>query len=211
MPDKAKFRDKTADKYSRQPIANQEAYEVKLDLMREYFTPDTKLLEFGCGTGSTAILNAPYVKQIDAIDVSPEMIAIACGKLADEQIDNVRFEVADMDSYTVTDGHYDAALGMNIIHLLDDPEAALAAIYAALKPGGHFISSTFCLGEKLKFRLMAPLFGIMHSLGQWPRVNRVSVGQLQSQIEAAGFKTVHVWQPDNGSVLFHVGQKPAAA
>ena len=54
MPDKAKFWDKTAEKYSQQPIANQEAYEVKLDLMREYFTPDTKLLEFGCGTGSTA-------------------------------------------------------------------------------------------------------------------------------------------------------------
>ena len=209
MPDKAKFWDKTAEKYSRQPIANQEAYEVKLDLMREYFTPDTKLLEFGCGTGSTAILNAPYVKQIDAIDVSPEMIAIARGKLADEQIDNVRFEVADMDGYAVAAEQYDAALGMNIIHLLDDPQAALAAVYAALKPGGHFISSTFCLREKLKFRMMAPLFGIMQSLGQWPRVNRVSVGQLQNQIEAAGFKTVHVWQPDNGSVLFHVGQKPA--
>ena len=150
MPDKAKFWDKTAEKYSQQPIANQEAYEVKLDLMREYFTPDTKLLEFGCGTGSTAILNAPYVKQIDAIDVSPEMIAIARGKLADEQIDNVRFEVADMDGYAVAAEQYDAALGMNIIHLLDDPQAALAAVYAALKPGGHFISSTFCLREKLK-------------------------------------------------------------
>lgn len=211
MPDKAKFWDRIAEKYSKQPIAQQKAYEIKLDLTREYFTPDSKVLEFGCGTGSTAILHAPYVKHIDAIDVSPEMIRIARAKLGPEKITNVAFDVADMDSFQPQPGSYDAALGLNILHLLDNRMAAMGRVYEALKPGGHFVSSTMCLREKLMFRLMEPLFPVMHTLGQWPHVRRFNASRLQSDIESIGFKTVHIWQPGNGPVLFLVGQKPEIA
>lgn len=208
MRDKAKFWDKIAEKYAKQPIAQQKAYEVKLDLTREYFTPESKVLEFGCGTGSTAILHAPYVKQLDAIDVSSEMIRIARDKLAPAGIENVAFDVADMDTYQVKPHSYDVALGLNILHLLDDRMAAMSRVYEALKPGGYFVSSTMCLREKWLFRLMEPLFPLMHSIGQWPRVRRFSAKRLQDDIEQIGFKTVHYWQPGNGPVLFIVGQKP---
>lgn len=208
MPDKANIWNKMADKYSRQPIGNQKAYEIKLDLTREYFTPDSKVLEFGCGTGSTAILHAPYVKHIDAIDVSQRMIEIARDKLTPEEIENIRFTVADMDRFKAEPASYDAALGLNIVHLLDDRMSAMQEVYKALKPGGYFISSTMCLREKWMFRLMEPLFPIMHGIGKWPRVFRFTANRLQSDIESIGFKTVHIWQPNKGSVLFHVGQKP---
>ncbi len=210
MPDKAKFWDKTAEKYSRQPISDPKTYELKLDLMREYFTPDTMLLEFGCGTGSTAILNAPFVKEVHASDVSPEMIAIARAKLASEGVENVLFDVADMDGNSLPSAAYDAALGMNILHLVDDRMRVMEEIYAALKPGGYFISSTFCLREKLKFRLLEPLFPVMHTVGQWPHVRRFTAKRLQQDIESVGFKTVHYGQTNKGSVLFLVGQKPEA-
>ena len=209
MADKAKFWDKTAEKYARQPISDQKTYELKLDLMREYFTPDTVLLEFGCGTGSTAILNAPFVKQIDANDVSPEMIAIARGKQVSEGVSNISFQVADMDGAPLSPNTYDAALGMNILHLVDDRMRVMQSVYDALRPGGYFISSTFCLREKLKFRLLEPVFPLMSAFGQWPRVQRMTAKRLQNDIESIGFKTVHHWQPNKGSVLFLVGQKPA--
>lgn len=189
MRDKAKVWDRMADKYSRQPISNQKAYEIKLDLTREYFTPESNVLEFGCGTGSTAILHAPFVKHIDAMDVSKRMIEIAEAKLAPEGIENVKFSVADMDSFRARPETYDVALGLNILHLLDDRMAAMAQVYQALKPGGYFVSSTMCLREKLMFRLMEPLFPIMHGLGQWPRVFRMTAKRLQSDIESCGFKT----------------------
>lgn len=208
MPDKAKFWDGTAEKYSKQPIANQKAYEIKLDLTREYFTPDSQVLEFGCGTGSTAILHAPFVKHIDAIDVSQEMIRIAKDKLEPAGVQNVTFRVADMDRFQATPESYDAVLGLNILHLLDDRMAAMREVYKALKPGGHFISSTACLREKLLFTLIDPLFPLMHALGQWPKVYRLSASRIQRDMEEIGFKTVHYWQPDNGIGVFMVGQKP---
>ncbi len=211
MPDKAKFWDKIAEKYSKQPIANQKAYEIKLDLTREYFTPDSKVLEFGCGTGSTAILHAPFVKHIDALDVSPEMIRIARDKIAPAEVTNVAFSVADMDSFQAQPGSYDAALGLNILHLLDNRMAAMGRVYEALKPGGYFISSTACIREKWYMRLLDPMFPLMNMFGQWPRVSRMTAKQLQADIESIGFKTVHYWQPGGGMVLFMVGQKPEQA
>lgn len=80
MNDSAKFWDKIAEKYSKQPIADEAAYQKKLQVTQEYFKPDMEVLELGCGTGSTAIIHAPYVKHIRAIDISSKMIEIAQGK-----------------------------------------------------------------------------------------------------------------------------------
>ncbi|MGD1860116.1 MAG: hypothetical protein ACFB0E_09115 [Leptolyngbyaceae cyanobacterium] len=49
----------------------------KLTVTRSYFRSDMQVLEIGCGTGSTAILHAPHVNHIRAINFSANMIAIA--------------------------------------------------------------------------------------------------------------------------------------
>lgn len=90
QPDK--FWDRIAQRYSRQPIADEAAYRKKLQKTREYFGPDMEVLEFGCGTGTTAVAHAPYVKHIRAIDVSSNMIEIAFGKAVAAEIANATFE-----------------------------------------------------------------------------------------------------------------------
>ena len=63
MNQSVKFWDKIADKYSKQPIVDEASYQKKLQITQEYFKPDMEVLEFGCGTGSTAIIHAPlYIK-----------------------------------------------------------------------------------------------------------------------------------------------------
>ncbi len=64
MDQSARFWDKIAERYSKRPIVDEAAYQKKLQVTREYFRPDMEVLEFGCGTGSTAITHAPYVKHI---------------------------------------------------------------------------------------------------------------------------------------------------
>ena len=72
MTQASKFWDKMAERYAKSPVADEESYQKKLQVTRDYFRPDMEVLEFGCGTGSTAIVHAPYVKHIQAIDVSSE-------------------------------------------------------------------------------------------------------------------------------------------
>ena len=73
MAQPTKFWDKIADHYSKQPIADEAAYQKKLQVTQAYFQPEMEVLEIGCGTGSTALIHAPYVKHIRAIDFSANM------------------------------------------------------------------------------------------------------------------------------------------
>ena len=88
----AKFWDKIAEGYAKQPVADEAAYQKKVQVTREYFQPEMEVLEFGCGTGSTAIAHAPYVKHILAIDISAKMLEIARVKAAAANVGNITFE-----------------------------------------------------------------------------------------------------------------------
>ena len=138
MNSSAKFWNNVAAGYSRQPIADEAAYQKKLQVTREYFQPSMEVLEFGCGTGSTAIAHAPYVQHIRAIDFSSNMIEIAQAKADAQNIQNVTFEQASIDELSVPDRTYDAVLGLNVLHLLENKEDVIAKIHNLLQPGGLF-------------------------------------------------------------------------
>ena len=153
-----RFWDKMADSYARQPIADEAAYQTKLKVTQSYLRPDMDVLEFGCGTGGTAIIHAPHVRHIRAIDFSEAMLAIARGKAASAGVGNVTFERADITSFDVPDGSFDVVMGMSILHLLADKDAVIAKVFRLLKPGGCFISSTTCIGDTMGlFKLIAPV------------------------------------------------------
>lgn len=215
MGTSAGFWDRIAERYARQPVADEASYQKKLEITRRYFRPDSQVMEFGCGTGSTAIAHAPFVKHIHAIDVSANMIAIARRKAEAQDIDNVTFEQATIEAYDAPDGSLDAVLGMSILHLLDDKEAALAKVLRLLKPGGVFASSTVCLGDTMAFfKYIAPIGAFFRVI---PSVKVFTEQELLAAITQAGFVIDHHWRPDkpNGKgkslAVFIVARKPATA
>lgn len=206
MTHSSRFWDRIAARYARKPVADEAAYQKKLALTREYLRPDMEVLEFGCGTGSTAIVHAPHVKEIRAIDISGKMLEIARSKAEAAGIGNVHFEQSDIDAFTAPDGTFDAVLGLSVLHLLEDRNTSIAKVYRMLKPGGVFVSSTVCLGETMKlFKLIGP---IGRFLGVMPLVRVFTVEELVDSLEAAGFAIDHQWQPGKGDV-FIVAERPA--
>ena len=99
MAASAKFWDRIANRYAKSPIADETAYQHKLKVTRQYFRDDMEVMELGCGTGSTAILHAPYVKHIQAVDISSKMLAIAQSKADQQQIENIDFQQAAIDGF----------------------------------------------------------------------------------------------------------------
>ena len=201
----AKFWDKIAERYSKQPIADEAAYQKKLQVTQEYFQPDMEVLEFGCGTGSTAIIHAPYVKHIRAIDVSSKMIEIAQGKADAENIKNITFEQLSIDELSVEDRSLDVVLGLSILHLLENKEEVIAKVYKMLKPGGIFVTSTACLGDTMKwFKIIAPIgkfFGVI------PLVKVFTAKELEDSLTKGGFALDYHWQPSKDKALFIVAKK----
>jgi len=205
MDQSAKFWDKIAERYSKQPIADEAAYQKKLQVTREYFRPDMEVLEFGCGTGLAAISHAPYVKHIQAIDISSKMIDIAQGKADAKNIENVTFKRSTIDEFSVPDQTLDAVLGLSILHLLDNKEEVIARVHKMLKPGGIFITSTTCIGDTMKFfKIVAP---IGKFLGLMPLVKVFTTRELEDSLTDAGFEIDYQWQPGKNKAVFIVAKK----
>lgn len=187
----AKFWDKNAESYAKFPTRNEEAYLEKIKKTQSYFNPDMSLLEFGCGTGTTALHHSPHVQQILATDVSPKMLEIAQDKAVDQDVGNVTFQQATLDDLAATGQTFDGILGMNIIHLLADKEKALAQVHGMLKPGGVFISSTACLADSW-LMILWPLLILGRLIGKAPLVRIFGMKNLERAIENAGFTIQHL-------------------
>lgn len=199
MKESKEFWDKSAPRYAKSPVRDEGAYQKKLAITQEYFQPDWSMLEFGCGTGSTAIIHAPYVKHIIATDISDKMLDIAEQRARDAGIENISFQQGTLDSLELKAESFDAVLGLNVLHLLEDVDATISRVHGLLKPGGIFVSSTALIDEiNVFWRLLIPL---MQRLGFAPYVNRFGKQALVSKLTNAGFSVDHEWQPGKESVF----------
>lgn len=205
MAQPSKFWDKHAERYAKSPVADEAAYQKKLQVTRDYLRPDMKVLEFGCGTGSTAIAHAPYVDHIQAIDISAKMIEIAQRKADAGKVTNVTFQRSDMDEFDAADDTFDAVLGLSILHLLADKDAVIAKVHRLLKAGGVFVTSTACLGDTMKFfKVIAP---IGKFLGLMPLLKVFTSKDLVDSMITGGFAIEHQWQRAAGKAVFIVAKK----
>lgn len=182
MQNAAQFWDNAAEKYARSPIDDENAYHQTLERTRSYLPQDDKILEVGCGTGSTALLLAS--------DISGNMVGIGLEKARDQGISNVRFINADIHDETPDGGPFDAVLALNLLHLLEDIPAAVSGLNDLLKPGGVFIYKTVCMpgaGAPLKLRLIKLILPLMQMIGKAPYVNFMEIGVLKGIISDNGF------------------------
>ena len=206
-PRSARFWDRIADRYARMPVADDAAYQRKLDITRQYLRPHMAVLEFGCGTGSTALAHAPYVRSILATDISARMLEIARAKAEARRVANVTFRRTGIDDLEAAPESFDAILGMSILHLLEDRDAAIAKVYGLLRPGGVFVSSTACLGDFMRwFGLVAP---VGRALGLLPQVTVFTEKDLVAGLTAQGFRIAEQWRPGPKQAVFIVATKPA--
>lgn len=210
MPASAAFWDRTAERYAASPIADEAAYQTKVAATQRLLRPDMDLFEFGCGTGSTALLHAPRVRHIRAVDFSARMIEIAENKARAAGITNVSFEQGAIETVDLKPRSLDMVLALSVLHLLPNKGAAIAKVFAALKPGGYFVSSTACIREMVPaLALLAPVANRLN-LSFLPYLDAMNSRQLLAAITQPGFVVEHQWQPTRKAALFVIARKPVA-
>jgi 2-polyprenyl-3-methyl-5-hydroxy-6-metoxy-1,4-benzoquinol methylase len=203
----AKFWDAAAETYARSPIADEASYRTKLSVTQQHLRPDMDVLELGCGTGSTALIHAAFVRHIHAIDISEKMLAIARRKAAAAAVTNIRFEQAAIDAFDGGEARYDAVLALSVLHLLADKEAVIGKARRWLRPGGLFVSSTPCLGDGMWY--LKPVLPVMRLIGRAPEVvTFFTARELERSFTEAGFVIEHTWQPGRNKAVFMIARKP---
>ena len=139
MQEHKNFWDKNAGRYDCFMRKDRVAYEEMYALIWPVVKVKT-VLELATGTGLIAksIVNA--AAHIEATDASAEMIAEA---KRDNQSAKLHFSVQDMFCLPYADKSFDAVIVSNALHIVPQPEKALAEIHRVLKDDGVLIAPTF--------------------------------------------------------------------
>ena len=143
--------------------------------------PGEHILDLGCGDGAlTAEIAA--ISRVTALDASPEQVAAARARGLDAIVaDGTRLSF---------DAEFDAVFSNAALHWMRDPDAVIAGVWRALKPGGRFVAECGGAGnvESVRRALAAALArrGIdAEATGPWyfPEPE-----EYRARLERAGFR-----------------------
>ncbi len=120
------------------PAARSARAAAKLRLLGRFLTPETRLLEIGCGDGALSTLAAARVASVVAVDVSAEIVA------AGSPSPKVAVLLTDGTHLPLPDASIDVAYSDQLIEHLhpDDAGEQLRSIARVVRPGGWYIVST---------------------------------------------------------------------
>lgn len=99
------------------------------------------VLECACGTGAISRYIAPKCKTLIATDFSVGMLREAQKNC--QSYSNVKIKRADMTHLKCRDNRFDVVVAGNVVHLLDDPRAAVKELERVCRPGGKIIIPTY--------------------------------------------------------------------
>ena len=139
MKEHKTFWDRNAGRYDRFMRKNRAAYDEMYALIRPVVRHKT-VLELATGTGLIAkhIVNA--AAHIEATDASAEMIAEA---KRDNRSTKLHFSVQNMFCLPYANQSFNVVIVSNALHIVPQPETALAEIRRVLKDDGVLIAPTF--------------------------------------------------------------------
>ena len=133
------FWDKNAKRYDRFMRKDAVAYRQMYEMIRPVVESKT-VLELATGTGLIAKHIVSTAKHIEATDASAKMIAEA---KRDNRSAKLYFSVQDMFHLPYAPYSFDVVIVSNALHIVPQPEKALAEIRRVLKDDGVMIAPTF--------------------------------------------------------------------
>jgi SAM-dependent methyltransferase len=163
--------------------------------------PGMRVLDVATGIGEPALTAARAVGpkgSVLAVDLAPQMVALARERARDAGRANVEFREMDAEKLELEPASFDAALSRWGIMLLLDPMAALLGIRRALKPGARFASAVWSGPEHVPL-IALPAMVLQRELGLPPPppgtpgpMSLGAPGALEALLARAGFEDVKV-------------------
>ncbi|BBK35600.1 methyltransferase [Allostella sp. ATCC 35155] len=181
----------------------------RLDLLSDVFRPTTRrlleraglapgmrCLDVGCGGGGVTLDLARRVGpegRVVGLDFDPAVLALARADAASRGLDNVEFRTGNAMALDLA-GQFDLVYARFLLTHLPRPEAALAAMVTAVRPGGVVVvedidfSGQFCEPECPAFATYLRLYReVVLRKGGDPDIGR----RLPTLLRAAGIPRVN--------------------
>jgi SAM-dependent methyltransferase len=130
-----------------------------------------------------------------AVDLSPKMLRRAERRAKTRSLEQVEPLLADMTKLPLADGEVDLLLSYSGLHMVPDPQRAVAEIARCLKPGGQLIGTSFFSDASRRARA---IFRLGSYSGHPLPPSREA---LRGWLEAAGFEQATIG-PQPGFATF---------
>ena len=122
-------------------VINRKTHKALRTIVSGLINPGDEVLECACGTGMLSAVIAEKCASLTATDFAPNMLKKAARNCT--KYKNIRFEQADINSLGFPSACFDKVVAGNVLHLLDEPSAALAELDRVCRPGGTLIIPTY--------------------------------------------------------------------
>jgi trans-aconitate methyltransferase len=148
--------------------------------------PGERILDLGCGDGVLTEKLIAAGTEIVAVDAAPDMVAAARAKGLDARV---------MPGQSLAFEHeFDAVFSNAALHWMQPPEAVLAGVRRALKPGGRFVAEMG--GHNNTAAILVAVAAVLarrgldaHRLSPW---YFPSAAAYRAKLEAAGFSVTEI-------------------
>jgi ArsR family transcriptional regulator len=101
--------------------------------------PPWRVADVGCGEGYLTVETARWASHVVAVDRSPDVLDRARALATRRGVDNVSWEVGEIERLPIADASVDVALLSQALHHADDPARALAEAHRVVTPGGRLL------------------------------------------------------------------------
>jgi SAM-dependent methyltransferase len=126
--------------------------------------PGERVLDIGYGGGRTSLAAAQAVGSLGVVvgaDISEPLSRLAKRRATDAGLDNVRFELADMQIDQVEGGPFDAAISQFGVMFFDEPVTAFRNIRSHLGPEGRLVFACWQPMEQNPWFIAPALAGLV--------------------------------------------------
>jgi ubiquinone/menaquinone biosynthesis C-methylase UbiE len=133
------------------------------------------VLEIGCGTGAFSRLLAERVKQVLAIDLSPNMIDLA--RQHSTQYPNIEFQLADAMNADLPAEYFDCIVSIATLHHMPTQQA-INRIKRCLKTNGHMV-----ILDLLRTKTVADIFTNIWAMPVNMAIRLMKTGRFRPPVE----------------------------
>jgi len=178
--------DKTAENYSKDPFFS---LGNDLEIILHEINPNSSMtvLDVATGAGHVAMKIAPFVKLVNAIDITPKMIEILKQNISNKNIKNIVAKIMPSDSLEFEDDTFDVVTCRFASHHFNDVTKFLSEIKRVLKSKGKLVLVDIIAPET---KSMSDFVNLINKLRDHSHVKQFSKTEWESMFFQQNYKIV---------------------
>lgn len=111
--------------------------------------PGSRILDYGCGVGDFSLLFASFGFEVHSCELDTEMVDFAESRFKSRGLKGNFHRLSPENLYFNSDLSFDCIFCRDVLEHIREPFTVIKNIYAMLKPGGLFYTSTLSPGSQI--------------------------------------------------------------